>query len=840
MKIRTFYYLLSTMLLLQASGIVAVQAKEPSLDTISIDNSLVSVVFDLGTGRYSLTEKSTGTILLREATFSLGAWDMSNAGQVSRRIADIIPVSDELGTGQTLRVTAQIGNKDRPVKYELECSLTLYESNSALILGGGIRNLVKGAILVKGFTPMLNAELWPCDAERANAQTLDGHGAYGLARERMNDSKVPGHAVYGRGNNAVLPGFLRKSENNLLLTYLNAGVRRNFVSGGLTYYDFFKRVEVSDTVKGKLLATAEAYDPVGRMVDAGSLYRIKDRFYIDLLASDPFSALENYAQTAVRAQRAAPDLYNFPTLCTWYVMQTSGDKRRHTAMAVEQMDLVNKSGFLRYSPVAIRLVPDTYQNNTEQGWWDDAHWQKYGYYTEPYETSKKYCDAIRERGGIPFTYVQTGMPSDDFARAHPEWMLNNSIKYLPLARRHQRPYVRFDYSDMGFQEHMRKVWGNLEKAGMGGLMFDYPETGFAGEGGLENPYSTAAAAYRKIFELAREGLGPQTCLHERNLGETSTSTSLPNQRIPFSDVTLGLADSQRLENDASSFTAAQVFRAALRWYKARVFYMYDMDAKSLLFRGLDQRTEKIANPVIQRRAILTMLYVTGCRILMADSYKDLSPDIIHDLSRLYPMHEERRTARPVDLLLPSAEECPRIYQFAVRPDWQQVTFFNPNMEHAAIVSTPLSGDAASEGALGLEPDAEYYVFDFWNNQLVGRFQGSATLSQELESGEARMFSVRKTASHPQVLSSDRHLMQGFVELSDVKWETKTGILSGKADLVAGEPLRITLANNGLIPASSDSDSAVAKLEKVKGDANLTVLVIEHPDGGNESWRVTFQ
>ena len=275
-----------------------------------------------------------------------------------------------------------------------------------------------------------------------------------MAVERTNQNGLKGHVDHGRGGNAVTSGLSRKSENNLLLTYLAGGKRRNFVAGGLTYYDFLKRVETGSAPDGRLLAKAVAYDPVGLLLKSGDVYQSKDRFYIDLLETDPFTALETYARAAAITQDAKPNFYNFPTLCMWYVMVTSGEKTMNTVDAVRQMDYAAQSGFLRYSPVAIRLVPDTYHHetggNTPQGWWDDAHWQKFSYYKEPYETSAKFCQAIRERGGLPFTYVQTGMPSDDFAEAHPDWMLNNSIKYLKLVpRSHEQPHVRPDYSEPG-------------------------------------------------------------------------------------------------------------------------------------------------------------------------------------------------------------------------------------------------------------------------------------------------------------------------------------------------------------------------------------------------------
>jgi hypothetical protein len=55
---------------------------------------------------------------------------------------------------------------------------------------------------------------------------------------------------------------------------------------------------------------------------------------------------------------------------------------------------------------------------------------------KPYETFSKWCKAVKERNGIPFTYFQSGMPSNDFAAAHPDWMLNNDISNLHLFHRH--------------------------------------------------------------------------------------------------------------------------------------------------------------------------------------------------------------------------------------------------------------------------------------------------------------------------------------------------------------------------------------------------------------------
>jgi len=816
---------------------------------VSVENGRVRVTVDLGSGLYQAVDPVTGTVLFRNATLQLGRWDLSDGEVVQNRRAERESFSDELGRGEMLRITGEVHARKRPYagRLDIELTIALYENRTAIVLGAGLKNSlgatgngqVRG-VLVKGFKPFAGAALWPMDRQRLEPMTLDGHGAYGFEEERTNDMGVSGHVQHGHGGNAVVRGIDRASENNILLTYRAGKIRRTFVAGALTYADFLKRVSVKRGDKGAVIADVEAYDPVGLVVKAGERCRSQDRIYVDLLTPDPFAALENYARTAATAQGASPKMYNFPTLCMWYVMWTGAGGRCNTLTSVRQMELAAESGFLRYSPVAIRLVPDTYLGNTEQGWWDDEHWRKYDWYQSPYDTSAKFCRAIRDLGGLPFTYVQTGMPSDDFARAHPEWMLNNSIKYLEVARDHEKPYVRFDYSDPEFQAHMQRVWKNLGSAGLAGVMFDYAATGFAGEGGLDDPAMTATAAYRKIFELARQGLGPEAHIHERNLGEVSTATSLPHERLSYSDMTLGLVDSQRVEADSSTFSADQVSRSALRWYKTRVFFMYDMDSKSLLLRKHKGEVEKVADPVLRRRSILTMMYVTSGRVLLADSFGECSQEVLHDLSRIYPMHAERRTARPVDIFLPSADKCPRVYCYNVTPEWSQVTLFNPEEELDTLISAPLSGDAVTDGSLGLDATAEYYIYDFWNDSFGGKVKGSDTLRQKLRGGEARMLSVHRVQEVPQFVSTDRHVMQGYVDLvQKPEWKAESSTLEGVSAVVADDVYELVFACNGRVPVSVKTSAGTASLGWKDEDKGIGVITLKNDKDADVQWSIKF-
>ena len=101
---------------------------------------------------------------------------------------------------------------------------------------------------------------------------------------------------------------------------------------------------------------------VGRRVDPGVKYKSGDRFYLDGMTDNPFTALEKYAEATGEARRIRLHPYTFPSVCMWFlgVDVFSGQtraSRNSSAGAVAEARHVARSGFLKYSPVAIRLVP---------------------------------------------------------------------------------------------------------------------------------------------------------------------------------------------------------------------------------------------------------------------------------------------------------------------------------------------------------------------------------------------------------------------------------------------------------------------------------------------------
>ena len=853
------------------TGGAAVQAVEirETKDAASIENRMVQVNYDLTSGTYSATDKKSGRIIISGAASKLNDFSSNAPGTVHACKSE--PLGDALGMGRSLLVSSAV-----PGGPTLLLRISLYEEFGFIALAAGLENTTDKAIQLRRISPLQAGTAFGGFDVQSLYSTLDGDSG-------ANKSKV----IHDRSAK-------RASINNLLATFGKPGTKRSLVLGGLTYQEFEKHASVTrnpDSLRIEMYAS----DPVGKRIDPGMRYLADDRFYVDFLTDNPFDALEGYARALRLAQGIVLPGSSYPTMCTWFTQVPHfgggslmpGDPTlyankkpvdaRHgnlaqagagycgqndSAGAVEEMECVQRSGFLKYSPVGVRIVPDLYASwpngmNTQQGWWDDEHWQRgpdnrardvprfyssNGQFVSPYETTRKWAGAITALGGIPGIYVQTGFRSQDYADKFPGHMIGNDANTPHLNEKGEQLYrmgkeprkLGFDYTDPGFITHLRSVWENLRLAGVRSVMFDYPDFPFTGwpEGGMEDPYATTAMHYRNIYRLAKQGLGQDSWIDERGIGRGT-------------DVTLGLVDSKRTEGDTDLLNPEIVSKAGLRWYKNRVVINWDMDGKNP-FHAVPNNRDGI-------RAMWTMAYVASGRMVLASSFGRMTGEMAHDLSRIYPFHAGRQSARPVDAF---ASENPKVYDFRVNDGWHQLTFYNTDETKESSIGVNLAGDTAF-GALGLHPEKEYYVYDFWNDQLVCKIAGKARLEQTLRPGEARMLSVREVREFPQYLSTSRHLMQGYVDMLGCDWNGKQKMLQGVSAVVGGEPYIVIIAYNGRKPVSAKVDDgiyeslkasaypegaklATATIRKLPGADDLAELILNRPDNGPVAWSVVFE
>lgn len=822
-----FYILLLSILFTSCSDNAEVSTNVNN-NQARIQNQFVQIDFNLQTGKYSAIDKRDDKACVSNAFFKIN--DVASTdGYLFECIEE--ELIDELGSGKKLVFT---GTKANGITLIFE--IGLYNEKTFYTLNSGLVNNSSIDLKVMEFYPMIGT-------------------AYN--NFKFNDFKTLDGGV-GKEPTLVSNGDTLNSRNNLLATFGAKGKpKRSLVIGGLTYNEFQKYASVekqSDFLKVEM----KADDPVGKLVDAKSTYIFKDKFYVEFSTDNRFEALEKYGFALKDANNVEIGGLDYPILNFWYCyvyMFGASDFMNNSVGVIEKMQEIKNTGFLKYSKMGVRLEPDDYaMPSNQQGWWDDEHWQMYkgGQLLEPYETIEKWGAKVKELGGEPFIYCQTARRSEDYCVAFPEHCLFNDgfAKRTPPSSDSQwneggpikdQLYWAYDFTDPGFIKHMQDVYANLKKGGVQGIKFDYPFNGWAYDGGFEDKYATTTSAYRNIFKLAYDGLGENRDVQER----------IP----PFGDVALGVVTTQRTEGDCDRVYPGRVSKTGLRWYKNRVVTNYDHDPINP-FHTFPMESDD------GWRAALTMTYFNSGRMEIGKYFGEMTELHLHDLSRTVPLLSTEKSPRPIDAF--EGVEYPQVYDYAIDNSWHILTFYNykikdeiwPNTDMAygwgryphfvpkEMLTNTINIDLSSatdDGGLALNPKKQYYVFDFWNWKLIEKLSGSVTLQQNLRPGETRVMAVHEVKNHPQFISTNRHLMQGFLDMKELpQWNETAKELSAVSKVIEDDAYQVIIASNGQEAKGCKAEGANCEIEVFDEKNQLYVLTIKSNTNADIKWNVIFE
>ncbi|MBN1272041.1 MAG: alpha-galactosidase [Candidatus Aminicenantes bacterium] len=140
------------------------------------------------------------------------------------------------------------------------------------------------------------------------------------------------------------------------------------------------------------------------------------------------------------------------------------------------------------------------------------------------------------------------------------------------------------------------------------------------------------------------------------------------------------------------------------------------------------------------------------------------------------------------------------------------------------------------GDLGLNPEMEYLVYEYWTKKLIGSFIRGfypGTIDPRFNS---QLFCVRERKNHPQVLATNRHISCGGYDLEDIDWGQP--VLSGRSRLVGGDPYFITVfIPSPYVQAAVACDGA--EVVEVKNSGPLMVLHLSSEDSRVVDWFITF-
>ena len=320
---------------------------------------------------------------------------------------------------------------------------------------------------------------------------------------------------------------------------------------------------------------------------------------------------------------------------------------------------------------------------------------------------------------------------------------------------------------------------------------------------MKNPTEDTDELYRETLRSIRAGIGPDRYL-------------LGCWVVPLEGV--GLMNGSRIGADVlpnwDGFKFAM--RATMQYYFLHNVAWY-ADPDVFIVRA--------PLPIEQARAWATLQGLTGQAALMSDRLVDLSPERVELIKRVYPAVD----IRPLDLF--SSDRNKRIWDLKINHLGRQydvVGMFNYD-ETKPIVSYVSWKD------LGLPIDGPVHVFDFWNKEYLGAW--AKGISLELLPASTRVLSLVPATDQIQLVSTSRHITQGWVDL--ISHQISGNHYSGRSKLIRNDPYNLRFAfprGKNFVIKRATAGGLQVRISNHQGWAEVEIT---SPRTAEVSWEVTF-
>jgi len=244
--------------------------------------------------------------------------------------------------------------------------------------------------------------------------------------------------------------------------------------------------------------------------------------------------------------------------------------------------------------------------------------------------------------------------------------------------------------------------------------------------------------------------------------------------------TLGITSSNRIEQDICGIRVGNEYFKELKkvargiaskYWQHKRLWINDPDNLSVggyeKFRRFNTKAEyeeAKTKSYEEAKIRLTIACLSGGVLLLGDRFKELEEDRLRLILLCLPIYGE--AARPIDMF---EKEIPEIWDLKVNTNWDNwdvVALFNWN-EKSKVIKFNFD-------ELELNRNKKYLVYEFWGKQFLGIKEYGVKLS--VEPHTTKLLIIKKLPERPSVLSTDMHLTQGGVEISEVKWNKEDKIL----------------------------------------------------------------
>ncbi len=386
-------------------------------------------------------------------------------------------------------------------------------------------------------------------------------------------------------------------------------------------------------------------------------------------------------------------------------------------------------------------------------WYHDAGFDTFHPDTTRYPKGmKQLSDDIRKYGFSPSLCIAFAREWEvnDYMREHPEIML--AIDQFWCGK------YFFDYSNPTYlEDFLPKALHQVDEWGFEAIKFDTLAPGIRAQERFHqhmyDPEMTSKEAYRKVATITRDVLGKDRYM---------LSCCAAND----SDILWACDKFEAARVGADVFNWEEFINNAVkrvaRYYPFHNIVFYN-DADCVIAREEYSTIEQVKS----RTAFISML---GLPVTLGDDMPTLSQDRVEIIKRSIPVLDIH--TMDVDRHVPSDVAVTSLVIDTELQNYSLVSVFNTSEK--ALSKT------VSLAELGIDAANSLY-YEYYSGESKDLSDGSITAT--LKPFETKIYAVREKAAHPQIISTNRHVTQGIIEISAMAWNEKKHTLSLTADLV---------------------------------------------------------
>ena len=776
-----------------------------------ISNDFFTVSFDPGTGKLNVS-RSDGTLFLSGGTVRVNTTDgtPSLASSHYKHRVDASSFRDKLGDGKRL----VISSLDDERQIDLETRVSIYNHLKSVIIEATCKNVSSREIVIRSIEPMrlVREEGGMIHAPGVSHCLTNGEMYYDagvvheFARSHQGPStgNVKGIRLTNRSISPVTETIHSWWNTGLFSGYGKEGVVLGYLDNTLCLGNILT-ARTSPDMLSFVAESVYAPELVLRPGDSVSSNRV-----MLLIGDDPYKALEEYARTVgvVNSARTRSIVNGW---CSWF----------YTLAQVSEDEVLRNAEFaskhLKHFGLEYIQIDEGYQR--WHGDWEGNERFPHG--------MKWLSERIRGYGFKPGLWISPYVISEptEVFRKHSDWLVHDASGNLqrignweegaaPPPDENPRRYC-LDITHPGAADWMRTLFDTIaHRWGYEMIKIDFMAWSILAAKRYHDPAMSSAQVYRRGLEIMRSAAGDACHILECGPGA----------------ITVGLIDSMRIEADINygyaeaawktyfADPACSMAAAAKRFYFHKRTWVNDADhiCMQLLTNG-------------QSEAAASVIALSGGNMISGDRLTELDPVKLEILRKITPSAGE--AAFPVDLFdsgMPSVLAVKIEKPFG---EWTVAGMFNPDLSKSVERSITLE-------RLHLDPGKRYLAFDFWRKRFFGEV--SRELRATIQPGSATLLSLHEQTGRPQVLSTDRHVLQGAVELEDVHWEEDSRTLSGDSTGPAGTSHNVFVYVPGEHPwiwggyvLYRDYDSYSLKLV----EENIIQVHVSFGDRGHVHWQI---